>query len=461
MMAMRQYDLVVIGSGPGGQKAAIQAAKLGKRVAIVQKDDAPGGVCIHTGTIPSKALREAVMALREYQPSPTGFRADDLQGRCRGIIRNEATIVLNQMARNGVEFVAGAASFLDANTVEVVSDSLRAVLHSDFFVVATGTVPHRPESIPFDEDRIIDTDQFIEVSRLPKTIMIVGGGVIGCEYACMLAAVGVQVTLIEGRPMLLDFVDREIIEAMQYKMRSNRITLRLGEKVQQVERLDDGWVQATLESGKHLRAEMLLYSAGRQGATEALNLPSVGIEADDRGRIPVNEFYQTASPHIYAVGDVVGFPALASTSMEQGRLAACHAFDVPTTSIPELRPFGIFTIPEISMVGRTEFQLTEKGVPYECGIAHYREISRGQLVGDDLGMLKLLFHENSKELLGVHGIGTGTTELIHIGQAVMAFGGTVEYFINNVFNYPTFAECYKVAALDAYNRLRRPMRLAA
>lgn len=458
---MRQYDMVVIGSGPGGQKAAVQAAKLGKQVAIVQHEDLLGGVCVHTGTIPSKALREAVLRLRQQQIDRSKISIEGLVQRCEAIIRQEVEVIRNQMQRNGVEVVNGTARFVDPETVSVESGSRATVLHADHVVIAVGTMPSRPKNVPFDGKTVIDSDEFLSIGGLPRTMIVVGGGVIGCEYACVMAALGVQVTLVEARESLLEFVDRELIDAFQYKMRSNRITLRLGEKVQAIERLRDGWVQATLESGKHLSAELLLFSAGRQGATEDLGLEHVGLEADDRGRILVNCNFQTAVSHVYAVGDVIGFPALASTSMEQGRLAACHAFNQETHSMPELRPYGIYTIPEISMVGKTETQLTAEGIPYECGVAHYREISRGQLVGDDFGMLKLLFHENTREILGVHAIGTGATELIHIGQAVMAFGGTIDYFVNNVFNYPTFAECYKVAALDGANRLRRPMRLAA
>jgi NAD(P) transhydrogenase len=457
---VRRYDMVVIGTGPAGQKAAIQAAKLGRHVAIVQRDDWLGGVCIHTGTIPSKALREAVLRL-----PPQDLRGPvdigEILDRTRSVIRSEVKVIRSQMARNGVEVVAGMAEFVDEHTVVARQDQREIVLQADFFVIAVGTTPSRPSYVPFDGVSVFDSDQLLTTDRLARSAIVVGGGVIGVEYACIFNALGVQVTLIEAQDTILDFVDQEVADALKYKMRYNRITLRMGEQVQNIEKLADGTVRATLESGKHVHGEMLLYSAGRLGATLGVGLEKVGLEADERGRLRVNGNFQTDVHHIYAAGDVIGFPSLASTSMEQGRAAACHAFGLPVQSMPELVPYGIYSLPEISMVGRTEGQLTKAGVPYEVGVAHYREIARGQLVGDDFGMLKLLFHEETRELLGVHVIGTSATELIHIGQAVLAFGGTIDYFVDNVFNYPTFAECYKVAALDGTNRIRRTLRLAA
>lgn len=460
---MKQVDMVVIGSGPAGQKAAIQAAKLGKTVTLLERTNVLGGVCINTGTIPSKALREAVLHLsgiayrgmyhEDSSPRQT-ITFEDLIFRCKQVIKNELMVIRDHMRSNNVELVWGDASFEDEHTVLVTRPHSSESLRAKHIVVATGTTPARPSNIPFDNVKVVDSDGVLHLPNLPKSIIIVGGGVIGTEYACMMAALGVRVILIEARPSLMEFVDAEIIEALQYRMRTMGVTLRLGERVENVAVLPGGQVQATLQSGKHVRAETLLYSIGRQGATEGLGLDNVGLESDNRGRLKVNETYQTAIPHIYAVGDVIGYPALASTSMEQGRLAACHAYDEPTSSIPELFPVGIYTIPEISMVGKTEAQLTAAGVPYEAGIAQYREIARGQLLGDEVGMLKLLIHEQSREILGVHAIGTGATELIHIGQSVLAFKGTVDYFINSVFNYPTLAECYKVAALNGSNKLR-------
>ncbi len=466
---MKHVDMLVIGSGPAGQKAAIQAAKLGKSVALVERNRILGGVCTHTGTIPSKALREAVLHLSGIQQG--GFYSDrasegrggrgrpeitieDLIARGQQVIRTEMQVIREHMSRNEVEIITGEARFEDPHTLRIGQQYASQLVEADHVVIATGTVPARPPSVPFDKTRVLDSDDLLELDALPKSMIIVGGGVIGTEYACMMATLGVRVILTEARTSLLDFVDSEISEALQYRMRAMGVTLRLGERVDEIRVQPDGLVQATLQSGKHLRADTLLYCIGRQGTTEKLGLENAGIVPDNRGRLRVNEHYQTDTPHIYAVGDVIGFPALASTSMEQGRQASCHAYGEPTTSLPDLFPLGIYSIPEISMVGKTEAQLTQDGVPYEAGVAQYREIARGQLLGDEVGMLKLLIHEESRQILGIHAIGTGATELIHIGQAVMTFKGTVDYFINNVFNYPTLAECYKVAALNGSNKLR-------
>jgi NAD(P) transhydrogenase len=461
---MKHVDMVVIGSGPAGQKAAIQAAKLGKKVALVERTSILGGTCIHTGTIPSKALRESVlhltgMAMRGYgahtgESNRRQITIDELIYKCRHVIATEIEVIREHLQNNDVEMIWGSARFEDSHVLQVTRPHSQETLEADHIVIATGTTPARPSNIPFDDRKIIDSDSLLNLPTLPKSMIIVGGGVIGTEYACMLAALGVRVILTEARNMLLEFADSEIIEALQYRMRSSGTTLRLGERVDAIELSPDGLVQATLQSGKHLRAESLLYCIGRQGATANLGLENVGLTPDNRGRLKVNEHYQTDVPHIYAVGDIIGFPALASTSMEQGRLASCHAYGEPTSSIPGLFPVGIYSIPEMSMVGKTEAALTAEGIPYEAGIAQYREIARGQLLGDDAGMLKLLIHEETRQILGVHAIGTGATELIHIGQAVMALKGTVDYFINNVFNYPTLAECYKVAALNGSNKLR-------
>jgi NAD(P) transhydrogenase len=469
---MRHCDLCVIGSGPGGQKAAIQAAKLGKDVVIIEKMEAVGGVAIHTGTIPSKALREAVLAVVGAQQHVSGV-ADQLMGRdatlaklmeyCQRVIRAEADLVRSQMRSNGIEVLHGHGSFIDKHTVQC--DGARGVdrIVADHVLIATGTTPSKPDNIAFDRETIITSDELARLERLPRSMIIVGGGVIGTEYASMLALLGVRITLVEARPRLLDFIDQEIGEALQYHLRQAGCGLRMGEKVVTIKaitpppgaRATDGKLaEATLESGKTLVADSLMYCIGRQGSTAGLNLESAGLSADNRGRVEVNKNYQTSQPHVYAVGDVIGFPALASTSMEQGRLAALHMFDQPAESYADLIPYGIYSIPEISMVGWTEERLTKEGVPYETGIAQYKEIARGQLLGDSVGMLKLLIHQESRALLGVHCIGTNATELIHIGQAVMAFKGTVEYFVNTVFNYPTLAECYKVAAFNGLNKLK-------
>ncbi len=469
---IRHYDLCVIGSGPAGQKAAIQAAKLGRTVCIIERDDI-GGVAINTGTIPSKALREAILkAIGRDSPMPGAGDFREAYGAitlprliesCQQVIRAEVDIVRRHFERNGIASIQGLGRFIDPHTVEVVKAHSVEQIHADFVIVATGTRPATAKGVEFDGTDIITSDELLKLPVLPHSMIIVGGGVIGTEYASMLNALGVKVTLIEGRSRLLDFVDSEITEALQYHLRQAGMTLRLGEKVVSIERItppagarasNDYMVEATLESGKTLRADSLLYCVGRQGCTDALQLDKAGLKADERGRIKVNAAYQTDVPHIYAAGDVIGFPALASTSMEQGRLAACHMFGERSEQVNELLPYGIYAIPEISMVGWTEERLTKEEIPYECGIAQYREIARGQLLGDDIGMLKLLIHQESHVILGVHIIGTGATELVHIGQTAMAFNATVEYLVNAVFNYPTLAECYKVAALNGLNKLR-------
>ncbi len=463
-MSTMNYDLVIIGSGPAGQKAAFCAAKLGRSVALVERISGIGGGCIHTGTVPSKAMREAVLhltGLREralYGDAYTvkeDITMADLLYRTQHVVRNEVDIIRSHMKSNGVKVVWGDAAFLDPNTVRVIRNEDQIDLRGDNVLVAVGTEPARPANVPFAPGRIIDSNELLRMKDLPRSLVIVGGGVIGVEYACMLAAVGVTITLVETRPKLLEFVDDEISEMLQYRMRDMGIRLRLGESVSEIS-VDGAGVEATLASNKKINAQMMLYTIGRQGATDRLNLPAAGLTADSRGRLKVNDFYQTEVPHIYAAGDVIGFPALAATSMEQGRLAACHMFHRIAEPVSPLYPLGIYTIPEISMVGQTEQALTASGSPYEIGLARFRETARGQLIGDLFGCLKLLFHPESRRLLGVHAIGTGATELIHIGQAVMAAAMPIDYFVESVFNYPTLAECYKVAALNGVNRLRAP-----
>lgn len=466
-MSSFEYDLLVIGSGPAGQRAAIQAAKLRKRVAVIERRAALGGVCINTGTIPSKTLREAVLYFSGYRERnlygvshvlKSNVTLEDLLFRTTHVIRHELDVIRHQLMRNRVELLSADATLIDPHTARLKTldgSGYRDVRFANL-IVATGTHATRDPSIPFDDRTIFTSDDILRLDALPRTLAVVGGGVIGCEYAAIFAALGVRVTIIDKRSRLLSFVDAEIMDALAYHLRQQRVMLRLGEEVSGLypQPGEQGpRVKIELKSGKQIVADKALYSVGRTGATDTLNLPSVGIEPDDRGRIPVNAQYQTRVPHIYAVGDVIGFPSLASTSMEQGRLAACHAFGIEAHSVPGLFPYGIYTIPEISMVGRTEEQLTELGIPYEVGKAHYRESARGQITGDNTGLLKLLFHIETRELLGVHILGEGATELIHIGQAVLSFGGRIDYFINTVFNYPTLAECYKTAAFDGINRL--------
>ena len=462
---MAQYDLLVIGSGPAGQKAAVQAAKLGKTVGIIERKAAVGGVSTNTGTIPSKALREAVLYLsgfRQRNLYGAGYRLkktvtiEDLVFRANHIIQNEIEIVKDQMTRNRIDLIFGDARFVDPHRLLVQQAGTSTDHFAHVIIIAVGTEPSRPANIPFNGHTIIDTDGLIALKHLPTSIVIVGGGVIGTEYAAILAMIGVPVVLIDKRPRLLEFVDAQIIDTLQRHMTDIGVTLCHEEEVVAIREESDGLVTVSLTHRPPITTTTLLYAIGRIGATKHLNLEAVGLTPDARGRVIVNEHFQTAIPHIYAAGDVIGFPALASTSMQQGRHAACHAFGHPDHTDTDLRPYGIYTIPEISTVGRNEEELTKAGTPYAVGIAHYREIARGQLTGDETGMLKLLFHRRTRALLGVHAIGEGATEIIHIGQAVMAYRGKIDYFIDTVFNYPTLAECYKVAALDGINRLPRP-----
>ena len=466
-MAEYDYDMVVIGSGPAGQRAAVQAAKLGKRTALVERQAEIGGVMVNTGTIPSKTLREAVMYLTGYRERniygdsyqvKQDITISDLTVRTSHVMQQNKDTLRLQLMRNRVELITAAASFIDAHAIDLASVNGKAhqPITTDKVVVAVGTSPARPEDMNVDGQRILLSDDILNMTVLPRTLAIVGSGVIGLEYGSIFATLGIRVTLIDRYPRLLPFVDTELVDSLTYHMRQKRVTLRLDEEVTWVETFEDDrgeHVRIRLISGKQIVTDAALYSVGRTGATKSLNLDSVGLRADGRGRLKVNEFYQTAAPNIYAAGDVIGFPSLASTSGEQGRIASCHAFGMPANSVPELFPFGIYTIPEISMVGRTEEEMTEDVVPYEVGRAQYREIARGQIIGDDSGLLKLLFHTRTRKLLGVHIIGEGASELVHIGQAVLAHNGTVDYFVDTVFNYPTLAECYKTAALDGINRL--------
>jgi NAD(P) transhydrogenase len=462
---MSHYDLLVIGTGPAGQKAAVQAAKLGKKVGLIERKEVIGGVCIHTGTISSKALREAILYLSgfsqrtlygaKYRLKKT-ITIEDLAFRANHVIKNEVQIVGHQMTRNRVDMINGTGSFVDPHRLRIQQADGSVEHEADFIVIAVGTEPARPADIPFDHDSIIDTDELLTLKRIPQSLMIVGGGVIGTEYASILATLGVPVTLIDKRPRLLEFVDAEIIEALQQQMQEIGVTLYNNEEVVEIKKQPSGQIHVSLKQTEPIEATTLMYAIGRVGATSGLNLEAVGLKPDNRGRLTVNEHFQTSIPHIYAAGDVIGFPALASTAMQQGRHASCHAFGLPDRTDTGLLPYGIYAIPEISMVGRNEEELTDANVPFGVGIARYREIARGQLIGDETGMLKLLFRRQTREVLGVHAIGEGATELIHIGQAVMAYRGKIDYFIDTVFNYPTLAECYKVAALDGINRLPRP-----
>ena len=461
---MEKYDLIVIGSGPAGQRAAIQAAKFGKKAALVEKMEMVGGAAINTGTIPSKTMREAVLHLSGfYYQSIYGvnYRVKeqitmaDLSFRAQHVIKTEIDVTRAQLSRNGIEILTGVASFTDPTHIHVVSSRGQSDYEAGTVIIATGTKPASSPLVPFNNRTIINSDQILQMPEIPKTMIVVGGGVIGVEYTCMFATLGVRVTLIEKRPRLLEFADSEMVEALCYHLRDRRVTLRLNEEVESVEEMPDNGVVANLKSKKKIAGDALLYAVGRQGNVDELNLPAAGLEADGRGRIAVDENYQTRQRHIYAVGDVIGFPSLGSVSMEQGRIAAANAFGVKIHSDPANYPYGIYTIPEISFIGKTEEQLTDAGVAYEIGIAYFREIARGQIRGDTTGRLKLIFCPDTRQLLGVHIIGEGASELLHIGQAVFALKGSVEYFVDTVFNYPTLAECYKAAAFNGLNKLAK------
>jgi NAD(P) transhydrogenase len=462
------YDLLVVGSGPGGQRAAIAAAKLGGRVAIVDRRTMLGGVCTNTGTIPSKTLREAVLYLtgmsqRELYGASYRVKDDitiaDLTARTQHVIGREVEVVRSQLLRNHVHLLNGSARFVDEHMVEVDGPD-HVLVTADKLVLAPGTEPARPENVEFDEVRVIDSDSILQLTEVPGSMVVVGAGVIGMEYASMFAALGTRVTVVDVRKTMLDFCDHEVVESLRFHLRDQSVSFRFGETVDRVEVTGTGTV-TSLASGKRIPAETVMYSAGRQGATAGLNLEAAGLSADKRGRIKVDEFFRTEVPHIYAVGDVIGFPALAATSTEQGRLAGMHAVGEPAGRITDLQPIGIYTIPEISYVGRTEDELTASAIPYEVGLARYRELARGQIVGDSYGMLKLLVHAEDRSVLGVHLFGTGATDLVHIGQMVMGCGGTVDYLVDTVFNFPTLSEAYKVAALDVTNKLRALGRLSA
>lgn len=461
---MEKYELIVLGSGPAGQRAAIQAAKCGKRVLLVERREVVGGTCINTGTIPSKTMREAVLHLSGYNYQNiygVSYRVKekitmaDLSFRVQHVIKTEIDVTMAQLSRNNIELETGTAGFLDPYHIRVTNSRGTNDYEADTIIIATGTKPAASPKVPLNGRTIVNSDQILQTPEIPRTLIVVGGGVIGVEYACMFAILGVRVILVEKRPRLLEFADAEMVEALSYHLRDHRVTLRLNEEVSSVEELPDGGVVANLESKKRISGDALLYAVGRQGNVDELNLPAAGIEADARGRIRVDENYRTTQPHVYAVGDVIGFPSLASVSMEQGRTAAAHACGLAVHSNPANYPYGIYTIPEISFIGKTEEQLTGEDVPYEVGVAYYREIARGQIRGDTTGRLKLIFHRETKELLGVHIIGEGASELLHIGQAVLILKGTIDYFVETVFNYPTLAECYKAAAFNGLNRLAK------
>ncbi|MFY4728465.1 Si-specific NAD(P)(+) transhydrogenase [Nitrospira sp. BLG_2] len=461
---MQSYDMVVVGSGPAGQKAAVQAAKLSKRVAIIEKSPQLGGTSLNTGTLPSKTLKDTIeyihglgrRGLHQLGAELTRqLTLPDLMTRKDLVIKTEVAVITDQLQRNGIEVIHGTAGFVDPHILRVVrSDGHVDQVRASTIVLATGSRPRRPAEIPFDDLIVCDSDSFLRTAKNPAGIIVIGGGIIGTEYASMLAAFGISVVLIDRRTHLLRFLDQEIAQALDSQMQQNGVVMRLGQEHLDISMNESGYPMVRLQDGETVTADMMLYTMGRIGNTEALNLAAIGLLTDRQGQLTVNAQYQTAVPHIYATGDVIGFPALAATAMEQGRLAACHAFHVSDAQGIKVIPYGIYSIPEVSMIGKTEEELATDNVPYATGRAFFREMARGHISGDLHGLLKVIFHRDTHTLLGVHIIGPGATELIHIGQSILTYGGTVEYFVHNIFNYPTMAECYRTAALDGLNRLQ-------
>jgi NAD(P) transhydrogenase len=463
---MYDYDMLVIGSGPSGRRAAVQSAKLGKSVLVVEKGRRVGGVSVHTGTIPSKTLRETVLNLsgwRERGFYGRSYRvkqdigAADLMARLQKTLDHEVEVLEHQFSRNTVRTARGEARFVGPHEIEITADGGdKRVVSATHVLIACGTRPFRPDYVPFNDTTVFDSDEIIELPKLPRSLAVIGAGVIGVEYATIFSALDVAVTLIEPRSTFLDFIDKELIEEFMHELRDRNVGLRLGAAVTSIEQTEGGPIKIRLADGRQVTTEMLLFAAGRVGATDRLNLEAAGIAVDHRGRIAVTPAtLQTNVPHIYAAGDVIGFPSLASTSMEQGRVAACHAFGLSPPPPPEYFPYGIYSVPEISTTGLTEEEVRQKGIPYEVGVARFRETSRGHIMGLNSGMMKMIFSTKTRRLLGVHILGEGATELIHIGQAVLNLKGTIDYFIENTFNYPTLAEAYKIAGLDAWNRMSR------
>jgi NAD(P) transhydrogenase len=461
---MNEHDLIVVGSGPAGRRAAIQAAKLGKKVLVIEQGRRVGGVSVHTGTIPSKTMRETALNLsgwRERGFYGKAYRvkeeisAEDLRRRLLITLDHEVEVLEHQFARNRVHHVRGKASFITPDTMAILKEDGETMhVMGKSILLAVGTRPFRPDYIPFDGKTVIDSDELLEIQDLPRSMVVIGAGVIGIEYATIFSALDTAVTVIDPKPNMLEFIDKEIVEDFTYQLRDRNMKLLLGQKAEKVERLPDGKVSVQVDTGRKIITDMVLFAAGRIGATDSLNLAAAGLEADSRGRLKVNpETFQTSVPHIFAAGDVVGFPSLASTSMEQGRIAARVAVGAIGMEPQKYFPYGIYAVPEISTCGLTEEEMKERGIPYECGIARFRETSRGHIMGLESGLLKLIFSLKTRRLLGVHIVGEGATELVHIGQAVLNLKGTVEYFVENTFNYPTLAEAYKIAGLDAWNRM--------
>lgn len=457
-------DFVVIGSGPAGQKAAIQAAKLGKKVVVIEKLNEPGGNCLYTGTIPSKTLREAILDLTSFYEhsfyQTGGYQVGDvtlptLNNRLQKVIEEEKNMIYRQLKKNDIRLIGGYARFENPHTVIVVDNDYRLLyqVKSNYFVIATGSKPRTPANIQFDNEVILDSTSLLTITKVPKTLIVLGGGVIGSEYASFFAALGTEVTIIDKRDHILPMLDAEIGIHLQTALTD--IGLRfLGRKEPEEICRKGGKAFVKFKDGTSIEGDALLYALGRTASVEGLHLENTGVQVNDKGYIPVNALFQTVSSNIYAVGDVIGGPCLASTSMEQGRLAARQACGAPASYFPQLYPIGIYTIPEISSCGYTEEELRDLGYRYEVGRAYYYEIARSHIVGSNIGMFKILFHSETLEILGVHVIGRSATEVIHIGLLAMSFRAKITYFIDQVFNYPTYAEGYRVAALNGVNKIK-------
>lgn len=463
-MEMVEADFTVIGSGPAGQKGAIQAAKIGKKVVVIDRDPNLGGACLHHGTIPSKTLREAVLDLTSFQErSYYGKDHDDnriisihdLNFRLTKVIMHQQAVVERQMTKNNIQIIVGSAEFVDRHMIRVLDEDgeTLCMVRTEHALIATGSSPRQPLNIEFDKDTIMDSDQLLQLHHVPKSLMVLGGGIIGCEYATMFAALGTKVILIDKAPKPMGFVDGGILEHFMQYAQGMGMELKFGEEIVEIGKTNENVAFVKLANDEEITSECLFVALGRQANTKNLGLERIGLELSSRGYIQVNSMFQTAVPHIYAAGDVIGIPSLAATSMEQGRLAARNAFALKSRPFPEFFPYGIYTIPEISSVGPTEEELKAKDINYQVGLAYYYEIGRGPINGDDKGLIKIIFHAETLEVLAVHIIGTGATELIHIGQLAIDFHARVNYFVEQVFNYPTFAEGYRIAALNGINKL--------
>jgi len=467
MADTRTYDVVVVGSGPAGEKAAMQAAKLRKRVLLVEREPRIGGSCLHTGTIPSKSLRETVVHLDALRHRTHGIdvtvrdniSVEELMYRKDVVIGEREQYFHRNLAKNHVELLQGRPRLVSPTRLEIQREgragSEPLLVDTSFVVLATGSRPHRPDWAEFDDAAVFDSDSILRIRQIPAKLTIVGAGVIGCEYACIFSHLGIRVNLIAKDHEVLPFLDREIAESLTYRMRRSRIAMRLGEKVESIRKVDCDKVSVCLESGKCLPCSTVLVATGRVSNTDGLGLEEVGVALGSRGRLTVNETFQTNVPNIYAVGDVIGFPALASTAMNQGRIAVLHAFgQLERQKLPTDIPLGVWTIPPVAMVGKTEEELTAAAIPYEIGVARFGEVARATILGEEEdGLLKLLFDPDSRKLLGVHIVGARAPELIHLGQAVLFYGGTIDYFANATFNYPTLDEAWRIAAFNGLNRL--------